>query len=312
MASTQPFIPAWDPEAEPGACRVSSEQVGHMEDFMAGNTGADECAMLLTKPVREAASQDAETMDDAVFAINSFINSSASTNPDYQPQMLLLIKAIQKLPLVEVPTPKLDEDGGPISLGDENERVWEDMPGFGHLWGDKLRARQADFYDNYNSTDTTKAATVSAEWANAIAWSARLVSLHDPRIAGDFFLYFTSYSISHVLEVKDHPMFARELPAAAMGFRHAAPELLRLCRQRRQTDAKYALYGTDKASETEARGLESLWTGLGGYSLERWDFWKSRWQALGTASALEETNRTLARDAVGAMESAERLFLDIQ
>ncbi|KAI1767185.1 hypothetical protein GGR53DRAFT_483351 [Hypoxylon sp. FL1150] len=139
MASTPPFIPEWDPEAEQNAWHISPEQVGHMEDYMAGHISADECAVSLTKPVQAAASQDAQTMDDAVYAINSFINSSAWINLHHQPQMLLLIKAIQKLPLVEVPTPKLDEDGGPISLGDENEKVWEDMPGFGHLWGDSLR-----------------------------------------------------------------------------------------------------------------------------------------------------------------------------
>lgn len=332
-----PFIPAWDPEAESRACCISSEQVGHVEEYMAGHISVDECAVLLTKPVQAAASRDAQTMEDAVYAIHAFINSSARTNLHYQPQMLLLIKAIQKLPLVEVPTPKLDEDGEAISLGDENQKVWEDMSGFGHFWGDMLRgsfsyiilrylsqpfptlyhlsstsrlhifpARHADFYDNYNSTDTNKAAAASAEWADAIAWSMRLVSLHDPRVASDFFLEYTSYPIQHVLEVEEHPMFAQELPAAAMAFSYAAPELLHLCRERHQTDVKYALYGMDKASVPEGRSYKFLWIGPGGYSPERWDFWKSRWQTLSTASAPGDKIQKLASAAVSAMEGAER------
>ncbi|KAI6088355.1 hypothetical protein F4821DRAFT_234377 [Hypoxylon rubiginosum] len=306
MASMPPFIPAWDPEAESRACCISSEQVGHVEEYMAGHISVDECAVLLTKPVQAAASRDAQTMEDAVYAIHAFINSSARTNLHYQPQMLLLIKAIQKLPLVEVPTPKLDEDGEAISLGDENQKVWEDMSGFGHFWGDMLRARHADFYDNYNSTDTNKAAAASAEWADAIAWSMRLVSLHDPRVASDFFLEYTSYPIQHVLEVEEHPMFAQELPAAAMAFSYAAPELLHLCRERHQTDVKYALYGMDKASVPEGRSYKFLWIGPGGYSPERWDFWKSRWQTLSTASAPGDKIQKLASAAVSAMEGAER------
>ncbi|KAI0134572.1 hypothetical protein BJ170DRAFT_205331 [Xylariales sp. AK1849] len=306
MASTPSFVLPWEPESESSACRVSAEQVGHIQNYIAGRINADDCAASLTKPVEVAATQGAEAMEDAVFAIHSFINSSALRNLHYQPQLLSLVLAIQKLPSLEVPTPKIDEDGEPISLGDEGSRLWEDVPGFGHQWGDNLRARQAEFYDNYNSSDTDRAATVGAEWTSAVAWSAQLVSQRDPRIAGDFFLHFASYSISHVLEREHHPMFAQELPAVSMLFRFGAAELLRLCRENNQPEIRYALYDFDDVPTLQSQGRSPLWTGPGGYSLERWAFWKSRWQALSAQSSQDPSVLRHMSAAVGAMEAAEK------
>ncbi|KAI3322250.1 hypothetical protein HD806DRAFT_501498 [Xylariaceae sp. AK1471] len=306
MPSVTPFIPAWDAYAEPNPCRISANQVRLMEAYIEGRISANTCAASLTKPVEDASAQGAEIMNDAVFAINSFIHGSAPRNFLYQPQILALVKAIQSLPPVKVPTPKVDEDGGPISLGDEGNKLWEDMPSFGHDFGDIMRARQADFYDNYNSSDIQKAATVAAEWAGANAWAAQLVSLNDPRIASDFFLYFASYSISHALEREEHPMFAQELPAAAMVFRYAAPALLRLCRERAQTDAEYALYDFEDVPQLKGQSRQSLWTGSGGYSPERWAFWKSKWQALSDASTQAAWIQDHANAAIKAMEATEK------
>jgi hypothetical protein len=110
-----------------------------MEAYMEGHISADTCAASLTKSVEAAAAQGAETMEDAVFAISSFIHGSALRNFHYQPQMLALVKAIQSLPPVKVPTPTVDEDSGPISLGGEGSKLWEDMPSFGHDFGDIMR-----------------------------------------------------------------------------------------------------------------------------------------------------------------------------
>ncbi len=111
-----------------------------MEDYIAGRINVDDCAASMSKPIVTAATaRNPQTMEDAVFAVNSFINTSAVENLQDQPQILALVKAIQKLPPLEVPHPKVDEDGAAISLGDEGQRLWEDMPGFGHLWGDSLR-----------------------------------------------------------------------------------------------------------------------------------------------------------------------------
>lgn len=106
-----------------------------MEDCMSDQINADECAARLTLPLREL---DAESMSDAVFAINTFINHSAASNLPYQAQMLSLVRAVQRLPALEVPEPKEDEDGGHISLGDEGKKLRADMPGLGDTWGDDL------------------------------------------------------------------------------------------------------------------------------------------------------------------------------
>jgi hypothetical protein len=101
-------------------------------------------------------------------------------------------------------------------------------------------------------------------------------------------------------------MFAHELPAAAMMFRYAAPALLRLCRERAQTDTEYALYDFDDLPQLKGQGRQPLWTGSGGYSPERWDFWKSRWQALSDVSTQEAWIRDHANAAIEAMEVAEK------
>lgn len=46
------------------------------------------------------------------------------------------------------------------------------------------------------------------------------------------------------------------------------------------------------------------WTGTAGMSLERWDFWKGRFQAVASSEAREE-NKKIAQTAVGAMEIVE-------
>lgn len=135
MSGRAPFIPAWDPEAEPASYLISAKQVNDVRAYMADEINADDCAARLTEPVHGVS---AEAMSDAVFAINTFINHSAVLNLSYQPELLSLVQAVQRLPALEVPEPKEDEDGGHISLGDEGQRLWADMPGLGHAWGDDL------------------------------------------------------------------------------------------------------------------------------------------------------------------------------
>ncbi|KAK8108927.1 hypothetical protein PG984_014728 [Apiospora sp. TS-2023a] len=279
-SSKPPFVPAWDPEQVPAPYLVSAAQVQLVEDYMSDQISADECAARLTDPVQ---GHDAEGMSDAVFAINTFINHSAASNLPYQAQMLSLVRTIQNLPALEVPEPREDEDGGHISLGDEGKKLWADMPGLGDAWGDDLIAYKATFYD---SPETKGAFT---KWANAQAWSSRLVSTHDARIAGDFFMHFTSYPIVHVLERDAHPLAALERPAAALAFRVGAAELLRLCRAECRPEPSCALgEGFDDVRGLKGRGGTVLWTGTGGYSLERWAFWKGRWQELNEKHGRDE------------------------
>jgi hypothetical protein len=141
MATPQFTIP-WDPEIEFGP---GPKQLKDVEEYMAGHIDVEACAASLTEPVRAATSQPdgADTMNQLVHNIFSFINSSAIDNADFQPQLLALVAAIQQLPELEVPAPKVDIDGDAITLGDKGERLWEDMPGFGHGFGDDLRGESS-------------------------------------------------------------------------------------------------------------------------------------------------------------------------
>ncbi|KAK7918459.1 hypothetical protein PG985_010333 [Apiospora marii] len=176
------------------------------------------------------------------------------------------------------------------------------MPGFGHSWGDDLMAFQYTLYDKPETKDA------ASTWANAQAWSARLVSLHDSRIASDYFMDFASYPIVHVLERDANPLATLELPAAALAFRVGAAELLRLCRAGCRPDASCALDEgfDDVAPFNKGRGGKGLWTGAGGYSLERWGFWKRRWQELGDEGRGGDVDAVAVLEA---MSEAEKVSL---
>ena len=140
--ATPHFVVRWDPGIEFGP---GPKQIKDVEEYMAGHIDVEACAASLTEPVRAATSQPdgADIMNQLVHNLFSFINSSAIDNIDFQPQLLALVTAIQRLPALEVPAPKVDTDGDTISLGDKGERLWEDMPGFGHGFGDDLRGESS-------------------------------------------------------------------------------------------------------------------------------------------------------------------------
>ena len=54
-------------------------------------------------------------------------------------------------------------------------------------------------------------------------------------------------------------------------------------------------------------GEGELWKGAGGFSKERWDFWKTRLEVMHKNQALREETREIARRAGVAMGEVERM-----
>lgn len=107
------------------------------------------------------------------------------------------------------------------------------------------------------------------------------------------------YGIIEALEkksVKDPQLEAR-IPVAAYWFIHASRAIL--------------LHGKGMTSLWGEIGTQSwrdsiLWKGKGGFSKERWDFWKERMEMFSKREQLSDDTREIARRAVVAMGKAER------
>ena len=92
------------------------------------------------------------------------------------------------------------------------------------------------------------------------------------------------------------------MEAAAQLFIHAAPELFRRSKNNHTATGAIAKDYNDRSSKS---GKQTLWTGRGGYSLERWAFWKERWEVLSNMKELSESERQAARVAIEAMDETE-------
>ncbi|KAK8042847.1 hypothetical protein PG994_013330 [Apiospora phragmitis] len=181
---------------------------------------------------------------------------------------------MQNLSALEVSEPKEDEDGGHISLGDERKKFWADMPGLGDAWDDNLIAYQATFYDSKKWKLPRRGRMLKP---SLLDWFLYMMSASQATLL----LTSPSYAVVHVLERDAHPLAALELRAAVSSFRVGVTELLRLRRAECRPEPSCALgEGFDDVQGLKGRGGKFLWTGAGGYSLERWAFWKERWQEL--------------------------------
>jgi hypothetical protein len=100
-------------------------------------------------------------------------------------------------------------------------------------------------------------------------------------------------SIEQALEAKSPTTAHLELraPAASQWFVHAAPLLLQ---------------ASERGQQSSMTSDSETWKGAGGYSVERWETWKGRWDALHGREGLSGETAHLARRALVAMEKAER------
>lgn len=145
----------------------------------------------------------------------------------------------------------------------------------------------------------------TAEWASLNAWIARLVAtdLYGPK-GLDYYMHRASYNFLYVLDVQGHAKFSTGLPAAANLFRYAGPVLLRMCQEETRCPEPPIGIFSESVVKKEGEGREVLFKGLG-YSVERWEWWKKRWEQLAAATDVGEDVRADAREASEAMRGAE-------
>lgn len=95
-----------------------------------------------------------------------------------------------------------------------------------------------------------------------------------------------------------------QIEAAVQLFVHAPNEWWR--RSKRKSGAEEPPDPMAKTeTETDRQGRRLLWRGQDGYSRERWEFWKRRWEFLASEHGYPEKIRQAALEALQAMSKVE-------
>jgi hypothetical protein len=228
----------------------------------------------------------------------STIQGVALVNPAHQPAIVSLLETIQRLPPQTVLTPttgKRRKDDTEERVWDTENIIWANMPTFS--------AQLTDMYEymHHLLVGSPSSEAMISRWASANAFLARVASAWDPEYV--FYLHRASYRFLRVLDVEGHPHFSVEVPAAANLFRYASCVLLKLCREEPPMPGVPIGIFAQKPREYE-EGKKVLWN-RPGYSMDRWAWWKTRWEQLTFDGELDDGIRTHAREALVVMKHAE-------
>jgi hypothetical protein len=238
--------------------------------------------------------EDFDPVYEAIGILISTLQRAAIEHPAQQPAVLEVLQAIRCLPEQTVQLPVTGDNKSP---GTE-DIVWSNMPHFA--------SDLSDTYDYQRSLfeKAPSASSTISRWASVNAWIARLASTEINVIGGSvFFLHRASYCFLQALDVEDHPNFEGQVPAAANLFRYASPQLLQLCREEpAPPEPPLGIFNGEAREYIEGRKV--LWAGLG-YAMNRWTWWKTRWEQLAGAKNLSREIREHAKEASAAMVAAE-------
>ncbi|KAH7408671.1 hypothetical protein DE146DRAFT_646914 [Phaeosphaeria sp. MPI-PUGE-AT-0046c] len=237
---------------------------------------------------------DYDAVYDAVYSIFTTLQHAAITNPQYQTPIIKILHALKCLPpqTVHAPTLRKHVNPGPQLV------QWAELPYFTPQITDRYEHTKVQF-DKCPPEHAT-------EWASINAWIARLVvtDLYGPK-GLDYYMHRASYNFLYVLDVRGHANFEAALPAAANLFRYASSVVWRMCQEEIECPGPAIGIFSNTVVEREGKDVEVLFGGLG-YSMERWEWWTKQWGQLAAADDLEEDGRRNAREALEAMQEAEK------
>jgi hypothetical protein len=133
--------------------------------------------------------------------------------------------------------------------------------------------------------------SLATRWSNLHEFYAKVEVSAMPQLG--LGLSLALLTIEQALEAKSPstPHLELHAPAAGQWFVHAAPLLLA---------------ASERGQQSSMRSASETWKGADGFSAERWEAWKGRWDALHGREGLSGEAAHLARRALVAMEKAER------
>ncbi|RYP68159.1 hypothetical protein DL770_008494 [Monosporascus sp. CRB-9-2] len=271
---------------------ITDDQIATLKACIGGDTAPADAAKRLT--TRPAASSTPLEVQQRLGGLWTLLNDAAVAVPSAQPAIVSILQTIRTFPKVELPK---GEGEAFIDLDEGN--VWRELTGWANDWADDYNHHAARF--TIEPSQGRERSARKAAWVNANAYTARLAATGDPALASyGAALDRASRVIFRALEFDHGGKEPDELEAAAQLFKYAASELYSRCRDGYPVSGSQAHRDESGKHEKGAR-----WRGGGGFSMERWEFWKRRWVELASLEGLSEQARAASGQALQAMEEAE-------
>jgi hypothetical protein len=241
-------------------------------EYMSNTTDLEATVAKITKPIDEALVQgsDEDQLDNVWYPVIQVARRTTYNDADGHSKLMDLVKALKAHP-----EPSSAQEGS----------TYERLSGL------SLAAREA-----YNDMPRHEIGSVSQEihaWTNFNYFLARLTD------DGVFTAYmYVIWSMRQALEMTPEPLpwwYDAHVPAAAVWALALGKKL-----QQREED----LTPTNPNQGDPARGGD-LWSGGPVFSKERWAFWKKRFGEVVGQEGIGEETKSIAKQAVEAMQKAE-------
>ncbi|KAJ4163566.1 hypothetical protein LMH87_005287 [Akanthomyces muscarius] len=265
-----------------GYC-ITQAQIDTLRAYIDGTSTTEEAVSLLVS-YPEASPSPVE-MKQRLGGLWTLLNDTAVNLEFSQPQVINILKHIRTLP--GRPEPK-GEGEGFIDLDDGF--YWRELTDWGINWADAFNSYSAQLFNAACPTQEERRAR-ERRWNSACRYSARLASTGDATLSLGASLDLATTAISEGLETDLTEQGSGCLDTAAQVFEHASGELWRRCKE--------------KQAEGVLSSSNGLWRGQAGYSIDRWQFWKDRWNSLAEQQAISPNIRDLAKEALAHMDMVE-------
>ncbi|KAK2612309.1 hypothetical protein QQS21_001735 [Conoideocrella luteorostrata] len=266
-----------------GYC-ITQTQIEALKAHIDGTSTTEEAvSQLVLYP--EASSSPVE-MKQRLGGLWTLLNDTAVHLESTQPQIINILKHIRTLP--RKPEPKGE---GEEFIDLDDGFYWRELTDWGINWADAFNSYGAQLF-NTASPNPEERAVRKDRWNSACGYSARLASTGDAMLSFGASLDLATRAISDGLETDLTEKDYGSIDAAAQVFKHASSELLRRCKAKQATGLM-----------SDSSGL---WSGQDGYSMERWQFWKDRWNSLAKQQASSPNIHDSAREALRHMDKVEQ------
>ncbi|KAH7397151.1 hypothetical protein BKA66DRAFT_453733 [Pyrenochaeta sp. MPI-SDFR-AT-0127] len=263
---------------------ITDYQINALKDSLEGLiTNAEAARRLTAHP--EASSTPVE-LKQRLGGLWTLLNDTAVELPSAQPQIISILQMIRKLPKTEEPKGEGEE-----YMDFDDGFFWRELTDWASNWADAFNSHSARFLIDHNASDEEKAKRKVA-WKNACAYAARLASTGEDALTSyGSGLDRATRAIAEALETDINDQESNSLEAAAQLFLYAGPELYRRCKE---SQTKGMLTSTTGSWQDEL-----------GFSDARWRFWLEKWKNLAKQPDVSIHTRSIAQEAVKAMEKAE-------
>ncbi|KAM5380899.1 hypothetical protein ACJZ2D_003208 [Fusarium nematophilum] len=267
--------------------RITTEQIEALQACIEERVTVAEATKILTTYV--SASPTPLELQQRLSGLWTLLNDTAVELMTAQPTIISILQTIRALPPEEEPKGEGEE-----AMDFDDGYYWREITGWANDWADTYNHHGARW--QIEKSKGEERMRRGAVWVSANAYTARLSATGDKPLASyGAALDRAGPTVVRALELENEGTHLSDVEAAAQLFIFASQELFRFSRE----DC-----GTSSASILWRRRDGGLWEGKDGLSVDRWEFWKTRWATMARGTASEQ-GQAAAQDALEAMRHAE-------